>query len=289
MRARPPLLRFLPLLPFVPILLAPVPARAAEEAEPDGPTQAAEDAEPHGPSGREIYERVLANRFQAYRQTARLVSGDRAGNEQESRMTVLWKSFRDEQGAPRNDVLSKTKIRYTHPFDLRFSGYLLINNHTRSDDQFVYLNSRRRIRRVNLRGEPVLGSDFSFEDVVPRELEDADYRRLADELLDGRPVWVVEVTPRPGTESEYSRFRSWVDRERDVVLRTLYWDTSGVQVKELRAPAEEVRAFDGVWVPMRTEMRNLLTGGYTVFHVEQLAPDPEVADGEFDPRRLESH
>lgn len=254
-----------------------------------GAARAAEDAEPAGPTGREIYDRVLANRFDAYQQDARLVSGDRAHNEHESRMTVLWKSFRDEQGEPRKGALSKTMIRYTHPFDLRFSGYLVINNRDRPDDQFVYLNSRRRIRRVNLRGEPVLGSDFSFEDVVPRELEDADYRRLPDELLDGRSVYVVEIVPRPGTDSEYSRFQSWIDRDRNVVLQSVYWDTTGVKVKELRSPAADVQEFDGVWVPMRTEMRNLLTGGYTILHIEALQGNPAVADGEFDPRRLESH
>lgn len=250
---------------------------------------AGEDAEPAGPTGREVYERLLANRFDSYEQKARLVSGDRAGNEQESRMTVLWKSFRDERGEPRKGALSKTRIRYTHPFDLRFSGYLLINNRDRADDQFVYLASRRRVRRVNLRGEPVLGSDFSFEDVVPRELEDADYRRLPDERFDDRDCHVVEVTPRPDTRSEYGRFRSWIDRERWVALQTQYWDGAGVQVKELRAPAAEVREFEGVWVPMRTEMRNLLTGSYTVLLIDELVGNPTVDDGEFDPRRLESH
>src|SRR5690606_40282289 len=233
--------------------------------------------------------RVLTNSFDAFDHAARLVSGDRARNEQESRMTVLWKSFRDADGEPRKGVLSKTRIRYTHPFDLRFSGYLIINNRDRADDQFVYLASRRRIRRVNLRGEPVLGSDFSFEDVVPRELEDADYERLPDAVLDGRPCYVVEVRPRPGAQSEYGRFQSWIDRERWVALRTLYWDTAGVQVKELLSPAADVRAFDGVWVPMRTVMRNLLTGGYTILTIYSLVPDPPLDDGEFDPRRLESH
>lgn len=265
------------LLACLAALLGPLPGRAVE------------DVETTGPSGREIYDRLLANRFDAYHQRARLVSGDRAGNEQESRMAVLWKSFRDERGEPRKGVLSKTRIRYTHPFDLRFSGYLLINNRDRADDQFVYLASRRRIRRVNLRGEPVLGSDFSFEDVVPRELEDADYRRLLDERFDGRDCHVVEVTPKAGTDSEYSRFQSWIDRERWVALRTVYWDRSGVQTKELRAPAAEVREFDGVWVPMRTEMRNLLSGSYTVLQIEEMVGNPEVSDGEFDPRRLESH
>jgi hypothetical protein len=253
------------------------------------PGGAVEDVETAGPSGREIYERLLANRFDAHRQRARLVSGDRAGNEQEARMEVLWKSFRDERGEPRKGALSKTRIRYTHPFDLRFSGYLVIHNRDRADDQFVYLASRRRIRRVNLRSEPVLGSDFSFEDVVPRELEDADYRRLPDERFDERDCHVVEVVPKAEADSEYSRFRSWIDRERWVALRTVYWDRSGVQTKELRAPAAEVREVDGVWLPMRTEMRNLLSGSYTVLQIEEMVGNPEIPDGEFDPRRLESH
>jgi hypothetical protein len=265
------------LLPLLALGLASAPARAGEDA-PTG----------DGLSGHAIYQKVLANRFAGFRQSARLVSGDRAGNAQESRMTVLWKSFRDEHDEPRNGVLSKTVVRYTHPFDLR-SGYLVINNTARSDDQFVYLASRRRVRRVNLRGEPVMGSDFSFEDVIPREIEDADYRRLPDESHDGRPCHVVEVLPRPGSDSEYARLRSWIDRERFVVLRTVYWDGNGVQSKELVSPTARVRELDGVWLPMHTAMRNLSSQSWTELHIEEIEPNPPIDDGEFDPRRLESH
>lgn len=254
------------------------------------PAHAAEDAAvPDGLTGRAIYDKVLANRFASFQQDVRLVSGDRAENAQESRMSVLWKSFRGADGQPVRGVLSKTAIRYTHPFDLRFSGYLVINNADRGDDQFVYLASRRRIRRVNLRGEPVLGSDFSFEDVVPREIEDADYVRLPDESYDGRPCHVVELVPRAESDSEYSKLKSWVDRERFVVLRTQYWDRDGVQVKELLAPGAEVRFFDPVWVPMHSEMKNLVNDSWSRFTIDAFQPNPPLDDGAFDLRRLESH
>jgi hypothetical protein len=251
-----------------------------------------EDALPgheDGLSGRDIYDRMLDNRFEATQQKIQLVSGDRGGSEQESRMEVLWKSFRDEDGEPRRGVLSKTRILYTHPFDLRFSGYLIINNRDRVDDQFVYLASRRRVRRVSLRGEAVMGTDFSFEDVVPREVEDADYRRLANEEYDGRDCYVVEIVPRAESDSEYSRFVSRIDRERLVVLHTRYWNTAGVEVKEMKAPSADVEKFEDIWVPMRAEMRQLMTGGYTVMTVEELIGNPPMPDREFDPRRLESH
>ena len=273
MRPRPLLLAALTLL-----LAASRPAGAGEDAT-------ATDSL----TGHQIYDKVLENRFDRSRQEIRLVSGDRAQNAMEARMTVLWKSWRDEQRNARNGVLSKTLIRYTHPFDLRFTAYLVINNQDRVDDQFVYLPSRRRIRRVNLRGEPVLGTDFTFEDVVPREFEDAQYERLPDQVQDGRACYVVVITPRAEANSEYSKLQSWVEREHFVVLRTQYWDRDGVLVKEALAPADEVRQFGDVYIPMHTEMRNLVTESWSKLFVDDFEPNADVADAEFDPRRLETH
>ena len=257
---------------------------------PAAPPPPSEDAPvADGQTGRQIYDKVLSNRFRATRQNARLISGDRSGNAMESRMTVLWKSFRDESDKATDGVFSKTVVRYTHPFDLRFSAYLVINNEDRPDDQFVYLNSRRRIRRVNLRGEPVLGSDFGFEDVIPREIEDAEYKRIADESFDGRACYVVEIVPSAAANSEYSKLRSTIDKERFVVVRTQYWDHDGVAVKEGTAPFAEVREIDGVFVPMHAEMKDLVNESWSRLLIEDFEPNPVLESGEFSQRRLESH
>jgi hypothetical protein len=217
------------------------------------------------------------------------VSGDRSNNALESRMTVLWKSFRDENDRATEGVFSKTVVRYTHPFDLRFSAYLVLNNEDRPDDQFVYLNSRRRTRRVNLRGEAVLGSDFGFEDVIPREIEDAEYKRLPDDVFDSRACHVVEIIPVASANSEYSRLRSWIDKEHPVVLRTQYWDHDGIAVKEGTAPFAEVREIEGVWVPMHAEMKNLVSESWSRLVVEDFEPNPVLDPVEFSTRRLETH
>jgi hypothetical protein len=265
-------------------------ATRAADPEPAAAPAPSDDA-PAGDSlsGRQIYDRVLDNRFRSTRESARLISGDRGGNTQESRMTVLWKNFRDEKDEPTGGVFSKTVVRYTHPFDLRFSAYLVINNAERADDQFVYLNNRRRIRRINLRGEPVMGSDFGFEDVIPREIEDAEYKRLPDEIYDGRACFVVEILPTETSNSEYSRLRSTIDKEIPVVLRTQYWDGDGVAVKEGTAPFAEVREVDGIWVPMHAEMKNLVSQSWSRLLIEDFEPNPTLDAGEFNLRRLESH
>ena len=261
-------------------------AGAAAGTEPIAKRVAKADAEL---SGRDVYQCVVNNRFHSYVQDARLVSGDRGAAVQESRLTMTWSSFRDEQERPVNGVLSKTLVRYTDPFDLRFSGYLVVNNDARPNDQFVYLNSRRKVRRVNLREEAVFGTDFTFEDIVPNEIEESDYQRLPDLDVDGHRVYVVEVVPKPDQDSEYSKFMIHVDKTSCIPLFTRYWDTKGVEVKQLKVVPDKIREFDGVFWPMELTMRNLQLESFTTLLVEKLEANPKLDRTSFDLRRLESH
>ena len=273
------------LLPWV--VAAPL---ATAEPEPVHPASGTIDALPPDTylTGEEIYQRVVANRFRSYIQDVVLLSSDRGGAEQETRLTVTWENFREKANSSRS-VLSKTKVLYTYPFEVRFSSYLIINHLERPSDQFVYLAARRRVRRVNLRGENLFGTDFSFEDVVPRELEDATYRRLPDRVVQGEAAFVIEAIPKPSTDSEYSRFVLYVEKEHYVPLETHYWDEAGVKVKHLFAERESIREFDGVWMPMRATMRHLLHDSATELQVARVVPNPDLSRRVFDVRALESH
>lgn len=273
------------LLPLV-TALSPLPGAARADAIPgDFP----EDALPADAllTGEEIYRRVLRNRLSSYEQRSRVLSGDRGGAEQQSLLTIQYQSFRDEDDQPVGGIHSKTRLEYDEPFDLRFTSYLVIDKAGQTNDQFVYLPTYRRIRRVNLRGEAVFGSDFSFEDVLPRELEDADYKRLPDQGVDGVPCFVVEAVPRPTANSEYSRFIFVVEKERYVPLKIRYWNEAGVFFKELLAEYDSIQRFDTAWIPMRSTMRNVLQESWSKLHVEKLLPNPVFANSVFSLRGLE--
>jgi len=269
------------------------PAARADEADPEPFPLPAQDEL----TGRDIYERVVENRFDAYVQESTLVSGDRGDRTQSTKLRMHWRDFRDGNGDGRDDdggnedegVLSKTLVKYTHPFDIRHSGYLIINHAERANDQFVYLPTRRKIRRVNLRGEAVYGTDFSFEDVVPREVQDSTYRRLPDEQVGDRRTYVVEAHPKDTADSEYSRFRVYVDPETFVPLRTRYWDDADLEVKRLEVDPDSIREYDGIFVPMAMTMHNLQLDTWTTLRVTALEPNPDLHHSTFDLRRLESH
>jgi len=238
-------------------------------------------------TGEEIYRRVLRNRLRSYEQDARITSGDRGGSIQETALTVHFQSFKDENDQATDGIHSKTRLEYTEPFDLRYTTYLVIDKADATNDQFVYLPTYRRIRRVNLRGEAVFGSDFSFEDVLPRELEDADYQRRPDERVDGVPCFAVEATPNASANSEYSRFVFVVEKERYVPLEIRYWNEAGVQFKRLQADYDSIERFDTAWIPMRSTMSNLLQESWSKLVVRKLIPNPPLTRALFSVRRLE--
>jgi hypothetical protein len=141
---------------------------------------------------------------------------------------------------------------------------------------------------VNLRREAVFGTDFTFEDIVPREIEDGNYRRLSDQMVQGAPAYVVEIVPKDYVDSEYSRFVIYVQKETCVPLLTRYWDDRGLLVKELTAPSADIKEMAGVHWPSTLTMRNLQLDSFTTLTVEELEPNPGIDRKTFDLRRLES-
>lgn len=239
-------------------------------------------------SAETIYERVLANRFDSSVQELSLISGDRTGREQPLRVQMLWRRYADGTSEAGKGILSRTLIRYLEPADIRGTAYLVINKSAAPNDQFIYLSSMRRTRRINLRSESIIGTDLSVEDIVPRELEDASYLRVPDEVVDDTPCYVVEATPTEETDSQYQRFLLYIEPEHFVPLRTRYWNHAGVEVKELTAPPGAIREINGVWVPLEASMRHKLEGSYTDLRVVLLSPNPSIPRSLFTQRQLET-
>ena len=242
-----------------------------------------------GLTGHDIYSKIVENRFRSFSQESKLISADRAGRTQESRFDMRWQDFRDENGEALRGILSKTLVKYSHPFDIRHSGYLIQANKGRGNDQFIYYPSRRQVVRVNLRSQSIYGTDFSFEDVIPREAEHFAYRRLADATVDTVPVFVIELYPKESTDSEYSKIEVMVDKERFVILRSRYWDQAEVEIKRFSAETAGVQQFEGVWVTMKSKMRNLLLESYTELIITEVVANPDFASDTFDLGRLEGH
>jgi Outer membrane lipoprotein-sorting protein len=243
----------------------------------------AEDALPEGGAltGREIFDRFLENRLHSAVQYQTVFSRDPGGNEQRSRFWVRWKDYRDKDKKAVEGVLAKTLVKFEAPDDMRLTGFLMVVNEDRSNDQFVWTPSTARVRRVQLRGVGVMGTDYTFDDISWKNAEDADYERLADEEIEGTPVYVVEVTMKPFVQSQYKTMRTWIEKEHFIPLRSLYRDENGVEIREMKAPASGIRDFNGTWVASESTMYNLKEKTSTKIIVDKLDANATLADRHF--------
>lgn len=243
-------------------------------------------------SGDAIYQRVLDNRFDAYEQDILLVSGDGVGHFSRVEVGMRYKNFREKS----ERVVSKTIAKYFAPPDVRHLGYLVINKNKGPDDQFVYRPSSRKVRRINVRGEAVAGTDFSFEDIVPPEFEDGDHFRMPDAEVGGLAAYVVTVVPHAETESEYSKVVISVEKENFVPIRTLYWDNKRVFIKQLDAETGSLEGFEDVdvegeapktiWIARRARMSQVKSGHFTHLDIERFVANPRLRERDFSQREL---
>jgi hypothetical protein len=247
-----------------------------------------EDALPEGGSltGREIFDRFLENRLHSAVQYQTVISRDPGGNEQRSRFWVRWKDYRDKDKKATDGVLAKTLVKFEDPQDMRQTGFLMVVNEDRSNDQFVWSPSTGKVRRIQLRGVGVMGTDYTFDDIAWKNVEDADYVRLPDEEIEGTPVYVLEVTAKPFVDSTYKTARTWIEKRHYVPLRTIYRDANGVDLREMRAPVASLHDFAGTWVATESTMSNLKEKTSTTVLVDKLDANVALFDRHFSTLQL---
>jgi hypothetical protein len=247
-----------------------------------------EDALPPGGemSGREIFDKFLDNRMRSCVQWQTVVSRDPGGSEQRTRFWVRWKDYRDKNKKAVNGVIAKVLVKFQEPEDMRQTGYLMIINENRSNDQFIWSPATQKVRRVELRGVGIMGTDYTFDDIGWKNIEDAEYRRLPDDSVDGIPTYVIEVHMKPFVDSQYKTVRTWIDKQHYVPLRSIYRDDQGLEMREMLADSTSVQDFDGAWVPTKSTMLNLREKTSTTILVEAMDPNVHLGDESFSPLQL---
>lgn len=245
------------------------------------PTEATEEL-----SGREIYRRLLNNRYKRGVQKIQIVSTDPGGSEQTTVFVASLEDHRDENDEPTDGKNASLLIEVSRPFDMRHTRYLVVSKEPGPDDEFIYRPSERRVRRVDLKGTPLLGTDYTFRDLAYHDLEGARYQRLPDETLDGVPVFVVEAHVTDTFEDRVHKSLSYVEQEHFVPLRVRYWDEYGVEIKELRAEHASIENFGPMWVATRSKMIDLLQRTESRSTVLELDANPDFSPMQFSLRRL---
>jgi len=175
---------------------------------------------------------------------------------------------------------SKAVLRFTAPPEVKGVALLVIHHQDRASDQWMWTPAIQRERRIALqdRSTRFFGTDFSFEDLEEREVEQHEYRLLGEEAVDGAACWRLESRPRKTRVSQYTRALLWIRKDNYALARVeSYIKDQLVRRLHLRA----IRTVQGIATAHTLEMEDLRRGGRTVLKVESLQYNAPLQDEDF--------
>jgi hypothetical protein len=246
------------------------------------------------PSAEEIARRVQdRDTGRDSRSTFRMKLFDRRGRVRERALTLISLRGRGNPGvpdtAPDGDRLL---IRFTYPNDIRGTGFLVWEHPSSEDERFLYLPSLGRVRRIAgaETQESFVGSDFTYEDIGGRELDEYTYTLLDEHASwsgpggEARPAWRLE-SRRKDASAEFPRVVSLVLKDAYVVVQADIYNKRNEKQKILTV--RRLERIEGIWTTMDVEMTNAVEKSRTGLVTESIDYNVGLEERDFSRRELE--
>lgn len=259
------------------LLAAPLLLTLSLEAQPDPPGS--------GPwIARQVQDRDTG-RDSRLQMTMRLVDRQQRVRERQLDVTAL----RGSEGGRRADRLL---IRFRYPADIRGTSFLVVEHPESDDERFLYLPALGRVRRIagEEKQDSFVGSDFTYEDIGGRELDDYTYTTLDAEAVwqspegDKRPAWKLESKAKD-PNANYPRVVSTVLEDTFVVVAAENFNRRGELVKQFEV--RSLKQISGIWTALEMVMRNLRDKTRTELTVTKAEYNIGLKEGDFSRRALE--
>ncbi|MCM8775827.1 MAG: outer membrane lipoprotein-sorting protein [Candidatus Omnitrophica bacterium] len=132
---------------------------------------------------------------------------------------------------PGKEPLKKTLIKFLYPNDIKDTGTYNEEVSGRDDIQDLYLPAAKKLRRISVKNQSWMGSDFNYEDLQELEFSDYRYDYLRSEAVDGIDCYVYSMTPVTPDKSIYGKQIRWVEKNEYYLVRTEYYDQAMQLIK----------------------------------------------------------
>jgi outer membrane lipoprotein-sorting protein len=175
---------------------------------------------------------------------------------------------------------SKAILRFTAPAEVKGVALLIVNHPDRASDQWMWTPAIERDRRIALqdRSTRFFATDFSFEDLEERDVNQFDYKLLGDETIAGEPCWKIESKPKESKSSQYTSSLLWIRKDNYVTTQIESYSKDKLVRRILYSDIEKV---DNIWTPRTTEVFDTGRNSRTVMKLEKLQYNLPLKDEDF--------
>ncbi len=175
---------------------------------------------------------------------------------------------------------SKAVLRFTAPDELKGLALLIITHPDRASDQWMWTPAIGRERRIALqdRSTRFFGTDFSFEDLEERDVDQFDYKLLGGDTVDGAACWKIRTTPKESKASQYTSSVLSIRKDNYVLVQIENFSNDKLI---RRVHSYNIQKVDNIWTARTVEVYDASRESRTVLKLDKLEYNQPLKDEDF--------
>ncbi len=229
-------------------------------------------------TAREIIEKVY-NRAEGDDQTSNLTMTliNKSGKERIRKIQQFTKDMGD---------MEKSIMFFQSPADIKNTSFMNWSyDDDKSDDQWIYLPALKKTKRISSdsKSDYFMGSDFTYDDLGDRKLDDDTHKLLGEETIDGVAYYVVVSIPED-EDYMYSKTTTWIRKDNFIGLKKEFFDEDEDLLKILHIiKSEEI---SGLLIFTNSEMHNVQNDHKTKMVLSDIQINTGISDSKFTERMM---
>ena len=183
-------------------------------------------------------------------------------------------------------AVEKSIMFFLSPADVKNTSFMNWTYDTdQGDDQWIYLPALKKTKRISSdsKSDYFMGSDFTYDDLGDRKLEDDTHKLLREETLDGKECYVVESISID-EDYMYSKTLVWVDKSNFIGVKKEFYDEDEDLLKVLAI--KEIEKISGIWVIKNSEMKNVQKNHRTTIVLSNIQINTGMSASKFSERMM---
>ena len=182
--------------------------------------------------------------------------------------------------------VEKSIMFFTAPADVKNTSFMnWTYDSDKSDDQWIYLPALKKVKRISSesKSDYFMGSDFTYDDLGDRKLDDDTHKLLREETIDGVDYYVVESIPKD-EDYMYSRTVTWIRKDNFIGLKKEFYDEDGELLKVLKI--KKFEKISGFLVITNSEMENVQKNHRTTMVLDNIKINTGIPASKFTERMM---
>ena len=180
----------------------------------------------------------------------------KGGQERIREMTMLRKNFGESGGN------QKYFIYFFQPTDVRDMTFMVYKYPSKDDDRWLFVPAINMVRRIAAQDKhsSFVGSDFTYEDISGRDIEEDAHTIVREETLGAKDCYLIKSAPKI-QDVDYSYKLSWIDKANFLPAKEEYYDRKEELYRIFTA--DEIKDVTGFPTIIKRTMKNLQSGHRT--------------------------